>query len=133
MTVNPEEKKKILLVDDDQSIRVLYARALKSAGFQVETAANGREAIESLAQSEPAVIILDLVMPEQEGIETILQLHAQHPKIPVIAISGALGANEYLHVANLLGVRATLTKPIQPEQLVKAIRSVLEQRFSVGT
>jgi DNA-binding response OmpR family regulator len=133
MSANPEEKTKILLVDDDESIRVLYARALTAAGFQVDTASNGREAIESLAQSEPAVIILDLVMPEQEGIETILQLHAQHPKIPVIAISGALGANEYLHVANLLGVRGTLTKPIQPEQLVKAVHSLLEQRFSAGT
>src|SRR5689334_19603826 len=96
---------RLLLVDDDPSIRALYSQTLSRAGFDVETARNGKEGLEVVQVFKPDLIILDLVMPEQEGIETILQLQAQHPRVPILAISGALGASEYLHVANLLGAR----------------------------
>ena len=119
-------KNRILVVDDDKSIRILYTRVLSTKGFEVKTAENGREAVNLLLTFHPDLIILDLVMPEQEGIETLLQLHSQHPEIPVVAISGALGANEYLHVANLLGARQTLPKPIKPEQLLKTVETVLK-------
>lgn len=118
-------KQRILLVDDDQSIRALYSRALSLAGFDTKTAKNGLEALETVGQFQPDLIILDLVMPEQEGIETLLQLQSKHPAIPVLAISGALGANEYLSVADLLGARRTLEKPIKPDHLVRTVRSLL--------
>jgi DNA-binding response OmpR family regulator len=125
MTLPNAEKQRILLVDDDQSIRALYSKALSLAGFEVRTAKNGREALETVGQFEPDLMILDLVMPEQEGIETLLQVQSKYPKIPVLAISGALGANEYLSVADLLGARQTLEKPITPDHLVRTVRSLL--------
>jgi DNA-binding NtrC family response regulator len=117
----------ILLVDDDPSIRVLYSRTLSRAGFNVETASNGREALDAIPQRRPDLVILDLVMPEQEGIETISQLQSAYPDLPVIAISGALGANEYLHVANLLGARRTLHKPITADQLLEVVKTTLNE------
>jgi DNA-binding NtrC family response regulator len=116
---------RILLVDDDESIRALYSKALASVGFDVKTAQNGREAFRCVGEYAPELIILDLVMPEQEGIETLLQLQSSYPKIPVLAISGALGANEYLSVADLLGASQTLQKPIKPDQLLTTVRSML--------
>lgn len=118
-------KKRILLVDDDLAIRVLYARVLSAAGFDTQIARHGKEALELVPQFQPDLIILDLVMPEQEGIETILKLQQQNRSWPILAISGAIGANEYLKVASLLGARSTLSKPITPEQLLQAVRSAL--------
>ena len=118
-------KKRILLVDDDVAIRVLYTRVLSAAGFDTQIARHGKEALELVPQFQPDLIILDLVMPEQEGIETILKLQQQNRSWPILAISGAIGANEYLKVASLLGARSTLSKPITPEQLLQAVRSAL--------
>jgi DNA-binding response OmpR family regulator len=130
MSESSELYSRLLLVDDDPSIRALYSQSLSRAGFDVETARNGKEGLELVQMFRPDLVILDLVMPEQEGIETILQLQAHHPNVPILAISGALGASEYLHVANLLGARRTLTKPIQPEKLLEAVRSIFDETRS---
>jgi DNA-binding response OmpR family regulator len=132
MSASNTERKRILIVDDDQSIRALYSKALALSGFTVETAQNGREAAETVERFQPHLIILDLVMPEQEGIETLLQLQSKYPALPVLAISGALGAEDYLSVAGLLGARQTLAKPIKPDQLVQAVRSLLAETRSAG-
>jgi two-component system alkaline phosphatase synthesis response regulator PhoP len=118
-------KKRILLVDDDLAIRVLYTRVLAAAGFEVQTAHHGREGLELIPDFQPDLIILDLVMPEQEGIETILKLQQGNYALPILAISGAVGADEYLKVAGLLGARCALAKPITPEELLHAVRSLL--------
>ena len=112
-------------MDDDLAIRMLYTRVLGAAGFETQTAHHGREALALLPEFRPDLIILDLVMPEQEGIETILKLQQMNLGLPILAISGALGANEYLNVAGLLGARSTLSKPITPEQLLGSVRSIL--------
>jgi CheY-like chemotaxis protein len=120
-------KKRILLVDDDPAIRVLYTRVLASAGFDITTAQHGKEALAIVPDFQPDLVVLDLVMPEQEGIETILKLQRANRSLPILAISGAIGAKEYLNVASLLGARRTLAKPITPEQLLQAVQSVLAQ------
>jgi DNA-binding response OmpR family regulator len=127
MSESPVLYSRLLLVDDDPSIRALYSQTLSRAGFDVETARNGKEGLEVVEAFKPDLVILDLIMPEQEGIETILQLQAQHPSVPILAISGALGASEYLHVANLLGARRTLAKPIKSEQLLEAVRMTFQE------
>src|SRR4051812_3129149 len=116
---------KILVVDDDEGIRLLFSTVLRRAGFEVETVENGSEVGQKVSAFSPDLIILDLIMPHQEGIETIVQLKAEQPKIPILAISGAWGADNYLHIASLLGVRNTLAKPIAPEELVSAVKLVL--------
>jgi two-component system, chemotaxis family, chemotaxis protein CheY len=125
-------KKRILIVDDDLAIRVLYNRVLATAGFKTQTAHHGREALELIPEFQPDLVILDLVMPEQEGIETILKLQNQNASLPILAISGAVGAPEYLKVASLLGARYTLSKPITPEQLLLAVQSAFTQEQEVA-
>lgn len=116
---------KILVVDDDESIRAIYKHVLSREGYEVHTALDGIEAVAKTSAILPNLIVLDLIMPEQEGIETLLQLHSKHPDIPVVTISGAIGASEYLHVSSLLGASVTLQKPIRPETLVQTVRHVL--------
>jgi DNA-binding response OmpR family regulator len=98
----------------------------------VKTAENGKAAFETVEQFEPHLIILDLVMPEQEGIGTLLQLQNKNPNVPVLAISGAMGANEYLSVANILGARRTLEKPIKAERLVETVKALLAEARGQG-
>ena len=126
------ERQRILLVDDDPSIRNLYSKALFQAGFLVKTAENGKTAFDTVEQFQPHLIILDLVMPEQEGIGTLLQVQSKDPNVPVLAISGAMGANEDLSVANILGARRTLEKPIKAERLVETVKALLAEAKAQG-
>jgi two-component system, chemotaxis family, chemotaxis protein CheY len=133
MKESGNKSKRILIVDDDASIRALYSKTLRLAGFEVITAQNGKEGAKAAQEFQPDLIILDLVMPEQEGIETLLELQSKYPEIPVIAMSGAIGASEYLHVADLLGARQTLQKPVKPDELIRTVRLTLEKSKGAGS
>ncbi len=114
----------ILVVDDDPAIRSFLGRVLSGAGYRVLGAKDGKEAVQHVNISEVDLIITDLIMPEQEGLETIQILHRRRPGLNIIAISGRFGA-QYLSVAKLFGAQATLTKPVLPDQLLEAVRQVL--------
>jgi CheY-like chemotaxis protein len=79
----------ILVVDDEDAIRGLLKSTLGMAGYIVWEACNGKEASQLLEQFVPDLLITDLLMPEKEGIELIQEVRRSHPKIPIIAISGA--------------------------------------------
>ena len=83
-----------------------------------------REAVQHVNISEVDLMITDLIMPEQEGLETIEILHRRRPDLKIIAISGKFGG-QFLRVAKLFGAQATLTKPVLPDQLLEAVRQVL--------
>jgi signal transduction histidine kinase/CheY-like chemotaxis protein len=114
----------ILVADDDAAVRGLLRQVLEDAGYEVLEAAHGRAAVELVRSVHVDVLITDLVMPEQEGLETLSQVRQSHPGIGVIAISGAFGG-DFLKTAKLLGATATLCKPIPPEDLLAAVRQVL--------
>ena len=118
----------ILVVDDEAAVRRCLRAVLEEAGYLVAEAANGREAIEELQRAKPDLVITDLVMPEQEGIETIQALRQAHPSIGIIAISGA-GEGRYLPMARLLGADATLPKPASPEQVLAEVERILGKRL----
>jgi DNA-binding NarL/FixJ family response regulator len=83
-----------------------------------------REAVQHVNISEVDLMITDLIMPEQEGLETIEILHRRRPDLKIIAISGKFGG-QFLRVAKLFGAQATLTKPVLPDKLLEAVRHVL--------
>jgi len=114
---------KILVVDDDSNMRELCRLWLKREGFDVFEAANGLEAMRVQRKSVTDVIICDLIMPIQEGIETIAQLQAEFPQCCIIAISGGgkIGSDSYLVVAEQLGAWKSFTKPINMPSLIQAI------------
>ncbi len=118
------QQARILIVDDEPAIRELFSEILREAGYTVETASNGRQAIESLRRSPVDVLITDLVMPEQEGIETILAIRKETVRPKIVAVSGAFGG-AYLQSAKALGAHATLLKPVSASQLLETVRGVL--------
>lgn len=79
--------KKILLVDDEESIHLLYSEELSDEGFEVHSALSGEEALEKFAQISPDLVILDINMPGMNGIEVLRRLKEINPKLPVILSS----------------------------------------------
>jgi CheY-like chemotaxis protein len=110
----------ILVVDDEREIRRFLRKVLTDASYKVLEAANGREAVRQVETSSIDLVIMDLAMPEQEGIETIQILRRVRPQLKVIAVSGAF-AGLLLSVAEPLGAFASLAKPIQPDELLAAV------------
>jgi len=120
---------RILLIDDDTPLREVLAATLANAGHSVMQAADGLQAME-LFRAEPAeLVITDILMPGHEGIETIVQLRRDAPKVPIIAISGAPNNSKfYLTMAAKLGAQRSLAKPFSPAELLGAVSAVLAER-----
>ncbi|MCL4796859.1 MAG: response regulator [Bryobacteraceae bacterium] len=118
------EAARILVVDDDAGVRQVLRSMLLPAGYEVEIACNGREAIQLLQTSRFDLVITDLVMPEQEGIETIKLLRRDFPSVKIIAISGAFGG-DYLRIAGFLGAHRTMAKPVRMETVIRVVEETL--------
>ncbi len=115
---------KILVLDDDDAVRGVLQQTLSDAGYQVVSAPDGREGLRMVAKDPFDLVLTDLIMPDQEGIETIRQLHRDYPAIRIVAMSGAC-ESIYLKTAEHLGAHVTLRKPIDSENLLRTIRELL--------
>ena len=115
---------KIIVADDDESVRRFLSCVLSDAGYEVSAVPDGRVAVRLVETEAIDLLITDLVMPEQEGIETICQLAARWPDLPIIAISGAFGGG-MLPAAFFLGAAATLQKPVALRDLLFTVGQVL--------
>lgn len=126
--------KTILVIDDEQLIRLQIRSALELEGFTVREAANGNEGLARIAEAVPDVVITDILMPDMEGIETILELRRQHPAIRIIAISGGgrTGNKDFLRTAHHLGADRTLAKPFGLAELLTLVREVLAEAEAGG-
>lgn len=120
---------RILLVDDDELLRPTVAQALTERGFAVVEAADGEQAMKRFRAEQPDLVLTDLVMPNQEGIETIVQLRRLAPHLGIIAMSGGVARNpeNYLKIAGALGANRTLRKPYSVAELFAAVTEVLEE------
>jgi methanogenic corrinoid protein MtbC1/ActR/RegA family two-component response regulator len=118
------QRKSVLIVDDDPGVRTLLRVLLEDAGYQTIEAENGRAAIDILRERAIDLALLDLVMPEQEGLETIPMIKTGFPATKIIAMSGAFGGT-FLSVAQSLGVAAVLAKPFTPGVLLETLTRVL--------
>lgn len=118
---------RILLVDDDDGVRRMLRLTLERADHEVFEASNGREAMERHKEVRPDVIVIDLIMPEKEGLETIQDLRREGVQVPVIAMSGGgkIGADSYLSVARAFGADRVLSKPFRSAELLRDIDAVL--------
>jgi CheY-like chemotaxis protein len=115
---------RILIVDDEDAVRAMLQQTLAEAGYQVHAAGDGREAMRLVAAQPFDLVLTDLVMPEQEGIETIRRLHRDYPALRIVAISGAMDA-VYLKTAELLGAHVALRKPLDAKGLLRTVRELL--------
>ena len=118
---------RILVVDDEQQIRRMLVTCLTRAGHEVIEAADGEEALQHYADEPVDLIVLDLLMPGKEGLETLMALRDDPERPKVIAISGgarSVGA-DFLPVARKLGADMTLKKPFHNQALLDAIADLL--------
>ncbi len=118
---------KILVIDDDSAVLKYISEILKHDGFNVFATDNGRKAFEQLAQSrDVTVVITDLIMPEQEGIEIIKKIKSEYPYIKIVAISGGgrVSSESYLQLAISFGVDATLKKPFGRKDLLNTLQNL---------
>ncbi|HXB75357.1 MAG TPA: response regulator [Candidatus Acidoferrales bacterium] len=114
----------ILVVDDEPEIRDLLGEILAGAGYRAVQATDGKDALKRLDTADVDLVITDLAMPEQDGLETIRILHKTRPRLKIIAISGKFDAG-FLRAAELLGAHASLAKPIRPDALLDTVRRVM--------
>lgn len=117
---------KILVIDDDKFVAAIIAGTLKNNGHEVEVAFDG-EAGESMFDAGTFdVVICDMLMPQQEGIETIRHMRRAKPNVAIVAVSGGLGPQfDVLAAAKQLGANVTLPKPFHAPQIVAAVDQAL--------
>lgn len=118
----------ILIVDDDQCVRTAVKKMLRNEPYEIIEAANGREAVKLFNHTKIDLMITDLVMPEKEGIETILEIRQGFPDVKIIAISGGgkCGMDLYLSMAKDLGANDVLSKPFQIGDFLKSVKKVMD-------
>lgn len=120
---------RILVIDDESSIRRLLRIMLERNGYEVDEASNGDAGIKKIRTDPPDLIITDLIMPDKEGIETIMELRRDFPGLKIIAMSGGgvIGAQEYLKMAKSVGAHRIFKKPFEMGQLLEAVKDLLKQ------
>ncbi len=118
---------RILVIDDDQQIRILLRQVMELAGYEVVEAGDGREGLLKLRKLGADLVITDLIMPEQEGLETITSMKKEYPKLKIIAISGGgrIGPEAYLPAAQELGAERVFSKPFDIRELAEAVKELL--------
>jgi two-component system cell cycle response regulator DivK len=128
-----DQRPRVLLVDDYPDAREMYAEYLQFSGFDVVEAANGMEALQRALDAAPDIILMDLSLPVMDGWEATRRLKSDErtAPIPVVALTGhaLAGISEG---AKKAGCDAFVTKPCLPEDLVREIRHVLDQRDAAG-
>jgi DNA-binding response OmpR family regulator len=118
---------KVLLVEDSDGLRGVMRLGLQAAGFDVDEAPDGRQALELQRRSPADVVVTDLFMPEMDGIEIIEALRQEFPDTGVVAISGVESktGTDFLEVASEIGANRVLRKPFGISELVDAVRGAL--------
>lgn len=118
----------VLVVDDEDSIRQLIREALQHAGYDVREARDGKEGLRCYRQEPADLVIMDILMPDQDGLESIMTLRQEFPTAKIIAITGGsdmIGILNFLDVAKMLGARRTLQKPFDMKALLDAAETEL--------
>jgi len=112
----------ILVIDDQDAVRTLLRTVLERAGHEVTEAPNGRLGLAVYRERPADLVITDILMPEMNGLDLILELTRAFLNVKVIAISGAPDTQNALDAAKLLGVRHTLHKPFSTDALLKIVQ-----------
>ena len=120
---------RVLVVDDDELFVKLMCHSLKQKGHTVEFAVDGQKGWKAFSEGTFDVVVCDIVMPEQEGIETIKLIRRDYPTVKVIAMSGAFGG-DYLRIAGYLGAHGTIAKPLRIQTVLDTVAGVLKPAAS---
>jgi two-component system chemotaxis response regulator CheY len=129
-----ENVPKILVIDDDAIVRKTIVQLLEEAGYVVPFAEDGLRGMMLFRSEEPDLVITDIIMPEQEGIQTITEMRKAKPDAKIIAISGGgrIGNTDFLKIARVLGAMDVISKPFDPDKLLAIVENCLAGR-AVGS
>lgn len=116
--------KKLLIVDDERNIRTLFRDELEEAGYEVQTAGSGKEALEKVESFQPDLIVLDIRMEDMTGLEVLEQVRQTHETLPVIMCTAVRGLQDDFTVWDSK-VSDYITKPVDLEVLKEKIQKVL--------
>lgn len=119
----------ILVVDDDPILRAVASEILGQAGYRVAEAEDGVEALRYLETAAVDLAVIDMLMPNKDGVETIMAMRQSWPDIRILGISGgarSLGPDQLLTMASLLGAHAVMTKPLRSEAFLASVREALD-------
>lgn len=119
---------RILVIDDDDALRAMLGKLFGNAGYEVVVAQNGVEAGLIQKQKPADLILTDLIMPDKEGIEVIIEFKRDYPATPIIAMSGGgrINSVQYLKLAANLGARRTFAKPFKAREILTAVEELLK-------
>jgi CheY-like chemotaxis protein len=124
---------RILVIDDDEAIRRTVQLMLENAAFDVVVAENGRAGVTALTEAPADLAIVDIFMPEMEGLETIMTLRRLAPRLPIIAMSGSSPGRDgqvtpdFLNMAMHFGATRRMQKPFRSEDLLQAVWACLSR------
>jgi two-component system chemotaxis response regulator CheY len=119
----------ILVVDDEEQIRRLIRETLEQDGYRVTEARDGKEALQQYRLAPADLVIMDILMPDQDGLETTDALRQEFPNVKVIAMTGGsdmIGILNFLDVAKMLGAHRTIQKPFEMKALLETVQAELE-------
>jgi len=124
----------VLVVDDDKQFRRMAKEILVQAGYEAAEAQDGQEALSLCQKGSFDLVIIDIFMPEKDGLEAINELRQDFPDIKVLAISGGVGKFQVdvLAMAKKFGAHQTITKPFDVEAFLNSVHAVLEQKAIHG-
>ena len=119
----------VLIIEDDDIMLRALGHAFQRAGSRVVVARDGDQGLTRFLERTPDLVITDILMPNREGVETILAMKAKAPGVRILAISGGgrLGAEEILGLASRLGADAVLPKPFRAADILAVARGLLER------
>ena len=118
---------KVLLIDDDIELLRLMTAGFRAAGADVEVAADGQAGLARFLARPAALVVTDIIMPNREGIETIVALKKANPAVKIIACSGGyrVGPQDFLDLASHVGADGTLAKPVRLAELLRLAARLL--------
>lgn len=120
----------VLLVDDDSAVRDATATLLRACGYAVTALASGLKIEAAIAAHRPDLAIIDILMPDRDGIEIVIALRQHFPDLPVLVVSGSgeIGGLSFLTMARSLGAAEALAKPFDGEKLLDTVEALLAGR-----
>lgn len=121
---------KILVMDDEPFILLMIKKMLEKEGHEVDLALNGNDGLELFEKFKPDLVITDIIMPQKEGLEIILELRKKYPDLKIIAISGGgrVGPDGYLPGAKLFGADMVFQKPLIQKEFMLGVSVLLEEK-----
>ena len=121
---------RILVIEDDVAVRTVIRKMLVKDGHEVIEAPDGKVGINLFREDPADLIITDILMPEKEGIVTIMELRRDFPDVNILAISGGgtIASGDYLSLAKKIGATRTLPKPFKGKELIGVVQELLSKK-----